>query len=347
MRILVTGAAGFIGSHYVRAMLNGEYAGFERTEITVLDKLTYAGNRANLPAEHPRLTFVHGDICDRQLLLDLLPGHEAVVHFAAESHVDRSLVRAADFVGTNCVGTHNVMEASLAAGVSRLVHVSTDEVYGSITEGRWTEEWPLAPNSPYAASKAAGDLITLSYARTHGLDVSITRCTNNYGPYQHVEKLIPLFTTNLLGGVPVPLYGDGSHIREWLHVSDHCRAVQLVLTGGRPGEVYNVGGGTERTNREITDLLLDLCEADPSLVDRAPDRKGHDLRYALDDSKIRTELGYAPEVPFEEGLASTVAWYADNPSWWQPLKKTGRQVSPTGGNGRGAHPVGSAAGRTS
>ncbi|MFI1510066.1 dTDP-glucose 4,6-dehydratase [Streptomyces sp. NPDC020597] len=337
MRILVTGAAGFIGSHYVRAMLSGEYAGYEQADITVLDKLTYAGNRANLPAEHPRLTFVHGDICDRELLRGLVPGHDAVVHFAAESHVDRSLVHAADFVSTNCVGTHNVMEASLAAGVTRVVHVSTDEVYGSIAHGSWTEDWPLAPNSPYAASKAASDLITLSYARTHGLDVSVTRCSNNYGPYQHVEKLIPLFATNLLDGLPVPLYGDGANVREWLHVSDHCRAVQLVLTGGRPGEVYNVGGGTERTNREITDLLLDLCGADPSLVGRAPDRKGHDLRYALDDSRIRTELGYAPEVPFDEGLAATVAWYRDNPTWWRPLKHDGREpATAAAGAGRGA-----------
>ncbi|MEY9876208.1 dTDP-glucose 4,6-dehydratase [Streptacidiphilus sp. MAP12-33] len=320
MRILVTGAAGFIGSHYVRSILDGEYAGYADAEVTVLDKLTYAGNRANLPADHPRLAFVQGDICDRELLLDLVPGHDLVVHFAAESHVDRSLADASDFVRTNCLGTQNVMEASLAGRVSRVVHVSTDEVYGSIAEGSWTEQWPLAPNSPYAASKAGSDLIALAYARTHGLDVSVTRCSNNYGPYQHVEKLIPLFVTNLLTGRQVPLYGDGANVREWLHVADHCRAIQLVLTRGRGGEVYNIGGGNERTNREITALLLDLCGAGPESVRHVADRKGHDLRYSLDDSRIREELGYAPEVPFEEGLAATVAWYRENRPWWRSVK---------------------------
>ncbi|PKK13509.1 dTDP-glucose 4,6-dehydratase [Thermomonospora sp. CIF 1] len=326
MRILVTGAAGFIGSYYVRAMLDGEYPGFTDAKITVVDKLTYAGNRANLPASHPRLEFVQADICQQSLLLELVDGHDAVVHFAAESHVDRSLVNAGDFVSTNVLGTQNLMHACLTTGVARVVHVSTDEVYGSIEQGAWTEEWPLSPNSPYAASKAASDLIALSYARTHGLDVSVTRCSNNYGPYQHVEKLIPLFVTNLLSGEPAPLYGDGSHVREWLHVSDHCRAVQLVLTSGRAGEVYNIGGGTERTNRQIAEELVRLCGAGPEMIRRVPDRKGHDRRYALDDSKIRAELGYAPQVPFEEGLAATVAWYRDHPDWWKPLRESAGTV---------------------
>ncbi|MYW65861.1 dTDP-glucose 4,6-dehydratase [Streptomyces sp. SID8379] len=320
MRILVTGGAGFIGSHYVRTLLAGGYAGAEDAHVTVLDKLTYAGNRDNLPAAHDRLDFVQGDICDLPLLLDLLPGHDAVVHFAAESHVDRSLEGAAEFVRTNVGGTQAVLEAAHRSGVARVLHVSTDEVYGSISEGAWTEEWPLLPNSPYAASKAASDLIARSYARTHGLDVSVTRCSNNYGPYQHVEKLIPLFTTNLLTGVPVPLYGDGANIREWLHVDDHCHALHLALTKGRGGEIYNVGGGDGRSNTEITDRLLDLLGADRSMIRKVADRKGHDLRYALDDSKIRAELGYEPRTDFATGLAATVQWYRDNPQWWKPLK---------------------------
>ncbi|QKW21670.1 dTDP-glucose 4,6-dehydratase [Kitasatospora sp. NA04385] len=320
MKVLVTGGAGFIGSHYVRTLLADGYPGAEGAEVTVVDKLTYAGNRENLPAADPRLHFVHGDICDLDLLLRLMPGHDAVVHFAAESHVDRSLESAAEFVRTNVGGTQNVMEAALRSGVGRVVHVSTDEVYGTIDEGSWTEEWPLLPNSPYAASKAGSDLIARAYWRTHGLNVSITRCSNNYGPYQHPEKLIPLFTTNLLEGRPVPLYGEGANIREWLHVDDHCRAIQLVLEGGRPGEVYNVGGGNELTNRQITELLLDHLGADWSAVRKVADRKGHDLRYSLDESKIREELGYRPQVPFARGLAETVDWYRDNPAWWKAVK---------------------------
>lgn len=320
MRILVTGGAGFIGSNYVRALLAGDYPGYETARVTVVDKLTYAGNRANLPAAHPRVDFVQGDICDLSLMNDLMAGHDAAVHFAAESHVDRSLVSSSEFVRTNVLGTHNVMDSARTAGIGRVVHVSTDEVYGSIEQGAWTEEWPLAPNSPYAASKAASDLIALAYQRTHGLDVSVTRCSNNYGPYQHVEKLIPLFVTNLLDGLPVPLYGEGRNVREWLHVVDHCRAVQLVLTSGAAGEVYNVGSGTERTNAQITDALLSLCEADSSMVNRVTDRKGHDLRYALDDAKIKRELSYEPGIPFDVGLADTVAWYRDNPAWWKPVK---------------------------
>ncbi|MFD7236557.1 dTDP-glucose 4,6-dehydratase [Streptomyces syringium] len=320
MRLLVTGAAGFIGSTYVRTLLDGGYPGYEDARVTVLDKLTYAGNRDNLPATHPRMTFVRGDINDLPLLLDLLPGHDAVVHFAAESHVDRSLTAAAEFIRTNVCGTQNLLEACLRGGVQRVVHVSTDEVYGSIAEGSWTEEWPLEPNTPYAASKAASDLVARSYWKTHGLDLSITRCSNNYGPYQHPEKLIPLFITNLLEGRTVPLYGDGRNIREWLHVDDHCRGIQLVLTSGRSGEVYNIGGGNEYTNVEITRRLLELCGADESMVRHVADRKGHDLRYSIAEDKIRDELGYVPLTPFERGLADTVGWYRDNPGWWKASK---------------------------
>ncbi|MFD2765800.1 dTDP-glucose 4,6-dehydratase [Micromonospora eburnea] len=321
MRILVTGGAGFIGSHYVRSLLDGAYdGGYEDAQVTVVDKLTYAGNRDNLPAQHPRLRFVEGDICDGPLLTELLQGHDAVVHFAAETHVDRSLTSASEFVRTNVSGTQSVLEACRRAGVERVVHVSTDEVYGSISEGSWTEEWPLLPNSPYAASKAASDLMARAYWRTHRLEVCITRCSNNFGPRQHPEKLIPLFATNLLEGRPVPLYGDGRNVREWLHVDDHCRAIQLVLTRGRAGEVYNVGGGNEQTNLAITERLLELTGTDWSMVHRVPDRKGHDLRYSVDETKIRDELGYAPRVGFDQGLADTVDWYRDNPAWWKAVQ---------------------------
>ncbi|WP_306193147.1 dTDP-glucose 4,6-dehydratase [Streptomyces sp. MK5] len=317
MRLLVTGGAGFIGSHYVRTLLAGGYPGYEQAQVTVLDLLSYAGRRENLPADHPRMHFVQGDICDLPLLLDLLPGHDAVVHFAAESHVDRSVRSAAEFVRTNVSGTQTLLEACLRRGTPRFVHVSTDEVYGSTDEGSWTEDAQLMPNSPYAASKAGSDLIARAYWRTHGLDVSVTRCSNNYGPYQFPEKLIPLFVTNLLQGRPVPLYGDGGNVREWLHVDDHCRAVQTVLTSGGAGEVYNIGGGAGRTNLELTERLLALCGADRSMIRYVPDRKGHDRRYSLDDSKIRKQLGYRPRIAFDQGLAETVAWYRDNPGWWK------------------------------
>jgi dTDP-glucose 4,6-dehydratase len=317
----VTGGAGFIGSNYVRDLLDNRYPDAQDAQVSVLDKLTYAGNLANLPIGHPRLQFVRGDICDAGLLARLLPGHDAVVHFAAESHVDRSLADAAPFVVTNVLGTQTLLESCRQAGVERIVHVSTDEVYGSIAEGSWTEDWPLRPNSPYAASKASSDLFARAYWRTHKLAVSITRCCNNYGPYQFVEKVIPLFITNLLDGRDVPLYGDGHHVREWLHVADHCRAVHHVLMGGRAGETYNIAGGTELSNRELTALLLELCGAGWDRVRQVPDRKGHDERYSLDGSKIAEELGYQPQVPFRDGLAAAVAWYRDNQAWWRPLRR--------------------------
>ncbi|MFE9098980.1 dTDP-glucose 4,6-dehydratase [Streptomyces sp. NPDC007264] len=323
MRILVTGAAGFIGSNFVRNLLANAYAEWEDARVTALDKLTYAGNRDNLPASHPRLEFVRGDICDAGLLRELLPGHDAVVHFAAESHVDRSLEGAGEFFRTNVLGTQTLLDAVLDSGVERVVHVSTDEVYGSIAEGSWTEDWPLLPNTPYAASKACSDLVARTYWRTHGVNLSITRCSNNYGPYQHPEKLIPLFVTNLLEGQQVPLYGDGRNIREWLHVDDHCRGIHLVLNGGRAGEIYNIGGGNERTNRAITEHLLELTGSGPEMIRHVPDRKAHDLRYSIDESKIREELGYVPLTGFEEGLAATVAWYRDHPGWWKTVKYGG------------------------
>jgi dTDP-glucose 4,6-dehydratase len=322
MRILVTGGAGFIGSHYVRTLLSGGYPAMADADVVVLDKLTYAGNLANLDSVRAsdRLTFVEGDILDVRLVDDMLDGVDAVVHFAAESHVDRSILGAADFVMTNVVGTQTLLDAALRRGVSRFVHVSTDEVYGSIESGSWTEEHPVEPNSPYSASKAGSDLIARAYARTHGLDVRVTRCSNNYGPYQFPEKVIPLFVTNLIDGETVPLYGDGLNVRDWLHVDDHCRGIQLVLEKGRGGEIYNIGGGTELTNRQLTERLLEACGAGWDRVRHVEDRKGHDRRYSVDISKISRELGYAPRVPFEEGLAATVRWYRDSRAWWEPLK---------------------------
>ncbi|MEW2430870.1 dTDP-glucose 4,6-dehydratase [Micromonospora sp. NPDC047644] len=328
MRILVTGGAGFIGSEYVRLLLGkplGSAEGVPTLEpavVTVLDKLTYSGNLANLEPvrDDPRLRFVQGDICDPVVVDETVAEHDVIVHFAAESHVDRSIAGAAPFVTTNVLGTQTLLDAALRHGTRRFVHVSTDEVYGSIDEGSWTETWPLAPNSPYSASKAGSDLLALSYHRTHGMDVVVTRCSNNYGPYQFPEKVIPLFVTNLLDGGTVPLYGDGGNIRDWLHVHDHCRGIALAQQKGRAGEVYNIGGGTELTNKELTGLLLDACGAGWDRVVPVTDRKGHDRRYSLDISKISEELGYRPSITLDQGLADTVRWYRDNRTWWEPLK---------------------------
>ncbi|MET9291086.1 dTDP-glucose 4,6-dehydratase [Streptomyces sp. NPDC003077] len=335
MRFLVTGGAGFIGSHFVRQLLAGTYPDLPVDRLTVLDKLTYAGNLANLEAvsDDPRLSFVQGDIGDAELLDELLPGTDAVVHFAAESHVDRSIEGSAVFVRTNVLGTQTLLQSALDARVGRVVHVSTDEVYGSIATGSWTEDHPLEPNSPYAASKASSDLLARAYHRTHGLDVRVTRCCNNYGPYQFPEKVVPLFVTNLLDGLPVPLYGDGLNVREWVHTDDHCRGIALVLARGRAGETYNIGGGLELTNRELTGMILDACGADWSMVRQVEDRKGHDLRYSLDGGKIERELGYRPRVPFTQGLARTVRWYQEHRAWWEPLKKPGDETGRGGGPG--------------
>lgn len=322
MRILVTGAAGFIGSNYVRNLVGGAYPGHEDSKVVVLDKLTYAGNLANLEPvmASPRLKFVQGDILDAELVDDLMTETDAVVHFAAESHVDRSIDGGGDFVLTNVLGTQVLLDAARRRRVSRFVHVSTDEVYGSIESGSWSEDHLLEPNSPYSASKAGSDLLARAYGRTHGLDLAITRCSNNYGPYQYPEKVIPLFITNLMDGLSVPLYGEGLNVRDWLHVDDHCRGIQLVFDKGRSGEIYNIGGGTELTNLELTEKLLAAVGADWSSVRRVEDRKGHDLRYSVDISKISDELGYRPEVDFDSGLAETISWYRDNRAWWEPLK---------------------------
>ncbi len=321
MRILVTGGAGFIGSHYVRTVLGGGYPGCAGASVTVLDKLTYSGNLANLDpvAGDPRLTFVRGDIGDPELLAGLVPGHDLVLNFAAETHVDRSISGAAPFVVTNVAGAQALMQACLDAGTPRVVQVSTDEVYGSIASGSWTESAPLDPNSPYSAAKAGGDLIARSYHRTHGLNVVITRCCNNYGPYQYPEKVIPLFITRLLDGLTVPLYGDGGNVREWVHVDDHCRGIQLAAERGEPGRVYHIGGDAELTNKELTSMLLEACGAGWESVEYVADRKGHDRRYSLDDSALRG-LGYAPRTGFADGLAQTVRWYAGHRSWWEPLR---------------------------
>jgi len=323
VKILVTGGAGFIGSNFVRRTLEDAYPGLEGAEVVVLDALTYSGNEANLAsvADSPRFRFVEGDIRDGALLDTLFPEVDAVVHFAAESHVDRSVRDASIFVETNVLGTQQLLDAALRADLKRFVHVSTDEVYGSIAEGSWAEDRPLEPNSPYSASKAGSDLLARSYHRTHGLNVSITRCSNNYGPYHFPEKVIPLFVTNLIDDQHVPLYGEGNNIRDWLHVDDHTRGIAMVLVGGRAGEIYNIGGGTELTNEELTGMLLEATGKDWSYVDRVQDRLGHDLRYSVDISKIRSELGYEPQVPFAEGLADVVQWYRDNRQWWEPLKE--------------------------
>ena len=322
MRLLVTGAAGFIGSHYVRTLLTGGYPGYEDAEVTVFDKLTYAGNLENLApvADNLRYRFIHGDICDATLLDEVLPGHDTVVNFAAESHVDRSITGAQEFVVTNVLGAQTVFDASLRAHVSKVVHIGTDEVYGSIAEGSWTEDWPLRPNSPYSAAKASAELLARAYSVTYGLPISTTRCSNNYGPYQFPEKVIPLFVTNLIDGKKVPLYGEGLNVRDWLHVDDHCRGIQLVVEAGEAGHSYNIGGGRELANIELTTKVLEAMGASWEMVEHVEDRKGHDLRYSVDDSKLRA-MGYAPQHTFEDGLAETIAWFRDNEAWWRPLKE--------------------------
>ncbi|MGI5287064.1 dTDP-glucose 4,6-dehydratase [Nonomuraea polychroma] len=324
MRFLVTGGAGFIGSHYVRSLLSGSYPGYENVRVTVLDKLTYAGNLANLApvANHPGYAFLQADITDARALAEVVPGHDVIVNFAAETHVDRSITGAADFVTTNVVGTQRLLQAALEADVPTVVHVSTDEVYGSTDDGSWNEDEPLLPNSPYSAAKAGADLLCRAYHNTYGRDIRVTRCSNNYGPYQYPEKLIPLFVTNLLEGRKVPLYGDGLNVREWLHVDDHCRGIQLVTEKGAPGEIYNISGGTELTNRELTGRLLDVLGTTWEMVEQVPDRPGHDRRYSLDDGKIRA-IGYQPRVDFDDGLADVVRWYRDHQEWWRPLKGPG------------------------
>ena len=321
MKILVTGAAGFIGSNFARMVATGHLEGI--SEIKVLDKLTYAGVKENLKIAEtiPNYQFFQGDICDPTQVSQLISDVDAVLNFAAESHVDRSISGAADFVQTNIVGVQVLLDAIKTTGKKiRFLQVSTDEVYGSIESGSWTENWPLQPNSPYSATKASGELLARSYNRTHNMDVVITRCSNNYGTHHFPEKLIPLFITNLIQGRKVPVYGTGENVRDWLHVDDHCRGVYQVLMNGRSGEVYNIGGGRELANNEITTLILDAMGADESSIEYVEDRKGHDLRYSIDWTKINRELGYEPQVKFEDGLRETIQWYRDNEAWWKPLK---------------------------
>ena len=320
MKILVTGGAGFIGSNYVRRVIDGTLTGI--SSITVLDKLTYAGTLSNLAdLSENSFEFIEGDICDQELTKRLALRHDVIINFAAESHVDRSISGSRDFITTNVLGTQTLLEAARKGEVQSFIQISTDEVYGSISKGSWPETDPLLPNSPYAASKASADLIARSYFQTYGLDVRITRCSNNFGRNQFPEKLIPLFVTNLIEGIKVPIYGDGSNVRDWLHVDDHCRGIHAVLTKGRAGNVYNIGGGTELTNLELTHQILQLMGKDESWIKYVTDRLGHDIRYSVDISKIVNELGFQPLVSWKDGLAETINWYRENESWWRPLRK--------------------------
>lgn len=318
-RILVTGGCGFIGSNFIRHLLSHGSA----EKIINLDLLTYAGNLENLAdvQDDPRYEFVRGDICNFDLAAELMSRVDAVVNFAAESHVDRSIADSSRFIRTNVAGAQTLLDAARHSRLARFVQISTDEVYGSLgPDGCFTEQTPLAPNSPYSASKASADMLVRSYHHTHGLPAIITRCSNNYGPYQFPEKLLPLFITNLLADKPVPIYGNGENIRDWIFVGDHCCAIDAVLRNGRPGEVYNIGGGNERSNIEITRLLLAELGKGESMIEYIADRPGHDLRYAVDSSKIQSELGWRPALDFAEGLRLTINWYRDNADWWQRIK---------------------------
>ena len=320
MRVLVTGGAGFIGSNFVRRVVDGSLSGIDH--VTVLDKLTYAGTINNLemlPQES--FEFVQGDICDPDLVDSLTSQHDAIINFAAESHVDRSITRARDFVKTNILGTQNLLDSALRNEVGTFVQISTDEVYGTIDEGSWHEDYPVLPNSPYSASKASADLLVRSYHQTFNLNAKVTRCSNNYGPHQFPEKVIPLFVTNLIDNRKVPLYGRGMNVRDWLHVDDHCRGIHAVLMKGKSGHIYNIGGGQELTNMELTSIILEKMGRDRSSIEFVQDRLGHDLRYSVSIEKISSELGYYPLVRFQDGILETIEWYKANEKWWRPLKK--------------------------
>jgi len=322
VRLLVTGGAGFIGSNFVRRVFDGTLSGI--SSVVVLDKLTYSGVLENLNdlSGKPGFEFVRGDICDSKLVNALVESVDMVVNFAAESHVDRSIEDASEFVKTNVLGVQVLLDAINGDKKrKRFLQVSTDEVYGSIESGSWDEEFPLRPNSPYSASKAGGELMARAYGVTHGMDVVTTRCSNNYGPYHFPEKMIPLFITNLLQGKKVPLYGKGGNVRDWLHVDDHCQGIYLALINGKPNEVYNIGGGTELSNLELTHMIANTLGAGETSIEYVQDRKGHDLRYSINCEKIERELGYQPRVKFQEGLASTIEWYRHNRDWWEPLKE--------------------------
>jgi dTDP-glucose 4,6-dehydratase len=314
MRYFVTGGAGFIGSNYVGHLFQNVD---ELTSVTIYDKFTYAANPKNYQefVRDPRLAVIKGDICDSGLLEKSMVGNDFVVHFAAESHVDRSIHEASAFVETNVLGTFRVLEASRKVGIKTVIHVSTDEVYGSLREGSADETYPLKPNSPYAASKASSDLIARSYFVTHGLDVRITRCCNNYGKYQYPEKVIPVFINKLNSGQKLPIYGDGRNVREWIHVSDHAKGVQTILEKGNPGEIYNIGSGTHLSNNNLADEILVLMNFDNKMKSYVEDRLGHDFRYSVNSSKIE-ELGFRNKVPLDRGLQETIEWYKSNLDWW-------------------------------
>jgi dTDP-glucose 4,6-dehydratase len=321
LRLLVAGGAGFIGSNFIRYIL-GAHADWQ---VVNLDKLTYAGNVANLKDfdEDDRYGFVRADICDVPRIEEIVVAErpDAIVNFAAETHVDRSINDPSLFLKTNVLGTQVLLETARRQGIARYIQISTDEVYGSLgPEGKFSESSSLRPNSPYAASKTSGDLLVRAWFKTYGVPAIVTRCSNNYGPYQFPEKLIPFFITLLRENTPVPVYGDGMNVRDWIHVDDHSRAIEAVLLRGKPGEVYNIGGGNERTNIEITKMLFSFVGKPESLMKFVPDRPGHDRRYAIDDSKIRRELGVAPQVPFEEGLRETVRWYLENEEWCNAVR---------------------------
>lgn len=317
MRLVVTGGAGFIGSNFVRYVLRR----YDDLEVVNLDKLTYAGNLENLRdvEDDPRYTFVKGDICDAVVVGEALRGADAVVNFAAETHVDRSISGPQDFIRTDVLGTHTLLEAVRELGVTRYLQISTDEVYGSTESGSFTEESELDPSSPYSASKAGGDLLVLAYHRTFGSPVLITRSSNNYGPYQYPEKVVPLFITNAIDGEALPVYGDGLNVRDWLYVDDNCAAIDVVLREGTVGEAYNIGGGNEVENLTLTRQILKHLGKSPELIRFVSDRPGHDRRYSIDCAKVRA-LGWRPATPFEKGLENTVAWYRDHPEWWRKLK---------------------------
>lgn len=321
MKLLVTGGAGFIGSNFIHYWL----AKYPEDSIVNLDILSYAGNLHNLTdiSQDPRYRFVQGDIADSALVDSLMPGIDAIVHFAAESHVDRSIINSADFVHTNVEGTRVLLDAAKRHGGIRFHHISTDEVFGALPldGSKFSENTPYDPRSPYSASKASSDHLVRAYFHTHKLPITISNCSNNYGPYQHPEKLIPLFITNLIDGKKVPVYGQGSNVRDWIHVNDHNRGVDLILHQGKIGETYCLGGDSERSNLEITKDILSLMSKGEEMITYVEDRLGHDLRYAIDFSKAKSELGWEPLIPFTEGLQATANWYRDNEAWWRPLKK--------------------------
>jgi dTDP-glucose 4,6-dehydratase len=319
LKVLVTGGAGFIGSNFVRLVLSNSETSIQA--ITVLDKLTYAGTLTNLTGlPKDAFEFIQGDICDQSLVRELGKRHDVIINFAAESHVDRSINSARDFMTTNIVGAQTLLETLRFGTVQTIIQVSTDEVYGSIENGSWDENFPLNPNSPYAATKASADLIARSYSKTYGVDVRITRCSNNYGPNQFPEKIIPLFITSLMDNKKIPLYGNGQNYREWLHVEDHCRAILKVLTNGKSGEIYNIGGGTELSNKDLTMKILNLMNKDESCIEYVEDRLGHDFRYSVNSRKILDQLGFTPKINFENGILDTINWYLNNENWWRSLK---------------------------